>query len=100
MTTAAKKSIDKEIVKEMEKWAKAEPNYIEPRQFLAENLLEQEQLEEAAPHVQWLMSTRPESPLLRALPWKLKLLEAIQFSRRKTTLPKVAAHRIDTRSKT
>ncbi|MDB2686707.1 hypothetical protein N9Y42_05805 [Mariniblastus sp.] len=91
VTTAAKKSIDKEIVKAMEKWAKAEPNYIEPRQFLAENLLEQEQLEAAAPHVQWLMSTRPESPLLRALPWKLKLLEAIQFSRRKTTLSKVAA---------
>ena len=91
LTKAGKNKIDKELITAMEKWAKAEPNHIEPRQFLAETLLEQEQLEGAAPHVQWLMSTRPESPLLRALPWKLKLLEAIQFSRRKTTLSKVAA---------
>lgn len=91
LSKPAKEKLDNELIAAMENWANAEPTHVEPRQFLAETLLQNERLEEADPHVQWLMSTRPESPLLRALPWKLKLLEAIQFSRRKTTLPQVAA---------
>ena len=91
LSSAARQELENELIAEMEQWAKAEPTHVEPRQFLAETLLQDERLEEASPHVQWLMSTRPEAPLLRALPWKLKLLETIQYSRRKTTLPKVAA---------
>ncbi len=73
----------------MRTWATAFPTEMEPRLWLVDALLEREQLEEVKPHIEFLTSSRQESPLARATPWKWNLLEASRLCRRKTWFAQV-----------
>ncbi|OED37082.1 hypothetical protein AB833_24910 [Chromatiales bacterium (ex Bugula neritina AB1)] len=90
---------DKQAIKElktrqlaaMKCWANAIDSDLTPRQYLVDVLLNDEQLEEATPHVEWLVKSRPDDPGLKALPWKLQLLKAMKLCRRISNLPQVPA---------
>lgn len=73
----------------MRSWSQGLPEEIEPRLWLVDALLEQEQLEEARPHVEFLAASRQDDPRVRAMPWKWQLLEAMRLCRRKTSLADV-----------
>ena len=73
----------------MARWSESLPDEVEPRLWLVDHYLEEEQLESAKPHVDWLSSCRHEDPRVRATPWKWELLEALRLARRKSRLPQV-----------
>ena len=89
LRAAARKPYEKKLLAAMRNWAKSIPNAAEPRLWLVDYLIENEQLEEAAPHVEWLKSSREDAPRIRSAPWKLALLEAMQLCRRKAWLQQV-----------
>ena len=64
---------------------------MEPRLWLVDYLLENERLEEARPHVDFLAASRQDDPRVRATPWKWQLLEAMRLCRRKAWLADVPA---------
>lgn len=73
----------------MRDWNQALPEDIEPRLWLVDHLLENESLDEARPHVEWLRASRHEDPRVRATGWKWELLEARRLCRRKSWLSQV-----------
>lgn len=83
--------LQEELSLAMEFWAESITTDVRPREFLADVFLDDEKLEEATPHVQWLVASRPGDPIVKALPWKLKLLEAMRACRRVSNLPQVPA---------
>ena len=70
----------------MQSWSDGSPDDIEPRLWLVDHYLENEELEAAKPHVLWLKSSRHEDPRVRATPWKWHLLESMRMMRRKVWL--------------
>jgi hypothetical protein len=79
----------KRLVKAMQHWARSIPNAASPQKYLANFFLEQEQFEDAAPHIKWVTDSRPDDPRLKILPWKSKLCEAMHLCRRKSNLAAV-----------
>lgn len=80
---------EKRLPMAMEQWSKGLPKDIEPRLWLVDDYLENEQLDEAKPHIEWLSDSRHPDPRVRAMPWKWQLLEAMRLCRRKAWLPQV-----------
>ncbi len=76
----------------MVNWSQSLPDDIEPRLWLVDHLLENEQLDDAKPHVEWLSASRHEDPRVRATPWKWQVLEAMRLCRRKSWLAQVPQH--------
>ena len=62
------------------------PDEVQTTLELIDDYLAEEQLEAAEALVQQLQGQRLDDPLAKALPWKLKLREAMRRSRRKTQL--------------
>jgi hypothetical protein len=89
LTKREREPLEKQLAAVMKKWSKGLPDNVEPRLWLADYLLENEQTEEAKPHVDWLAGTRHEDPRVRAAPWKWQLLEAMRLCRRKAWLSQV-----------
>lgn len=89
---AQSKSLSDELARVMKDWAHGVPEDAEPRLWLVDYLLENEQMDQAKPHVDWLAGARHDNPLVRATPWKWHLLEAMRLCRRKTWLSQVPAH--------
>ena len=79
----------KRLTEAMKNWAKAIPTAPQPRSYLAQALLEAEQFEDAASHIEWVINSRPEDPRLKILPWKSKLYQAMKLCRRKSNLSQV-----------
>jgi hypothetical protein len=75
----------------MQAWTKGLPGDAEPRLWLVDHLLEDEQTDAARPHVDWLAAARQDDPRVRAAPWKWELLEAMRLCRRKAWLGEVPA---------
>jgi len=84
LRAAERKLYEMRLLDVMRKWAQAIPDSSEPRLWLVDHLMENEQIEEAAPHVEWLKASREDDPQVRSAPWKLALLETMQLCRRKT----------------
>ncbi len=78
--------LEKELVVAEEKFVQSIPDEIETALSLIDFYLEEDQLDKANALVQRLSGQRLEDPLAKALPWKLKLREAMRLSRRKTDL--------------
>jgi hypothetical protein len=78
--------LQSELMNAMQRWTEALPGEKIPRQFLTDTLLDQENLAEAEPHVNWLQRALPGDLKVQALPWKLQMLTAMQLSRRKSNL--------------
>lgn len=91
MTKKARAPFEKELAGVMKRWSKGLPNDIEPRLWLVDHLLENEEIEAARPHVEFLAGSRHEDPRVRATPWKWELLEAMRLCRRKAWLSHVPA---------
>jgi len=89
LTKPQRKPWETELAQVMENWTKALPDDAQPRLWLVDHLLENEQTEDAQPHVEWLAASRHEDPRVRAAPWKWTLLEAMRLSRRKAWLSQV-----------
>ncbi len=89
LRAAERKPHEKKLLAAMRKWSESIPNAAEPRLWLVDFLIEDEQLEEAAPHVEWLKASREDDPRIRSAPWKLAVLEAMQLCRRKAWLKQV-----------
>jgi hypothetical protein len=83
---------EEKIPKAMEAWSRGVADAIEPRLWLVDYHLENEQTESAVPHVEWLAASRHPDPRVRAIRWKWHLLEAMRLCRRKTWLGQVAEH--------
>lgn len=83
LTKAKRASLEKELADVMNVWSCGLPDDVEPRLWLVDHLLENEQLEDARPHVDFLAASRHEDPRVRATPWKWQLLEAMRLCRRK-----------------
>ncbi len=79
----------KEEAQVMTDWSQALPDDVKPRLWLVDYLLENEQMEAAKPHVDWLAGARQDDPRVRATPWKWQLLEAMRLCRRKAWLKEV-----------
>ena len=82
---------EKLLLPAMKAWAAGVPEEIEPRLWLVDFYLENEELDAAQPHVQWLAGSRHADPRVRATPWKWELLEAMRLCRRKAWLADVPA---------
>ncbi|HEY4261893.1 MAG TPA: hypothetical protein VGM98_17110 [Schlesneria sp.] len=91
LTPSKAESLEKERAEVMRKWSQSRPEDVEPRLWLVDFFLENEQLEEARPHVEHLAASRLEDPRVRATPWKWQLLEAMRLCRRKAWLAEVPA---------
>ncbi len=78
--------LEQQLVVAQEDFVRAIPDEVETALELIDFYLENDQLEKAAALVQNLSSQRLEDPLAKALPWKLRLREAMRLSRRKTDL--------------
>ena len=89
LTKPRRKPIESQLAEVMKKWSKALPDDVKPRLWLVDHLLENEEMEEAKPHVDWLASARHDDPRVRATPWKWQLLQAMRLSRRKAWLSEV-----------
>lgn len=88
-TVAERKGRTETLAAAMRDWNEALPEDIEPRLWLVDHLLENESLDEARPHVEWLQASRHEDPRVRATGWKWELLEARRLCRRKSWLSQV-----------
>jgi hypothetical protein len=88
---AERTTFEDRLLPAMQAWSTAVPDEIEPRLWLVDHYLENEELEEAQPHVQWLAGSRHADPRVRATPWKWELLEAMRLCRRKSWLKDASA---------
>jgi hypothetical protein len=95
---AKREPFEKLLLPAMEAWTSGVPEAIEPRLWLVDEYLENEQLESAQPHVQWLAGSRHADPRVRAIPWKWELLEAMRLCRRKTWM-EAAGEKLDAAEK-
>lgn len=86
MTKPERKPFEKELAEVMRSWSRGLPDDAEPRLWLVDHLLENDQTEEAKPHVDWLSAARHDDPRVKATPWKWALLESMRLARRKTWL--------------
>ena len=78
--------LEKEILAAKEAMVRALPDEIEISLELIDIYLDKDELEKANALVKNLSGQRLEDPLAKALPWKLKLKEAMRLSRRKADL--------------
>ena len=78
--------LEKELVVAEEKFVQSIPDEVETALSLIDFYLEEDQFDKANALVQRLSGQRLQDPLAKALPWKLKLREAMRLSRRKTDL--------------
>ncbi len=78
--------LEKEILAAKEAMVRAIPDEIETTLELIDIYLDEDELEKANALVKNLSGQRLEDPLAKALPWKLKLKEAMRLSRRKADL--------------
>ncbi len=92
LTKPKRKPFENELAQVMRDWAKGLPDDVRPRLWLVDYLLENEETEQAKPHVDWLAASRQDDPRVRATPWKWELLEAMRLCRRKAWLAHVPAH--------
>ncbi len=91
LTKPQQKRLEDELAGVMQSWSQGAPEEAEPRLWLVEFLLENERLDEARPHVDFLAASRQDHPRVRATPWKWQLLEAMRLCRRKAWLADVPA---------
>jgi hypothetical protein len=91
LTSAQRTSLEKELAEVMRSWSQGVPEAVEPRLWLVDFYLENEHLDDARPHVEFLAASRQENPRVRAMPWKWQLLEAMRLCRRKAWLAEVPA---------
>jgi hypothetical protein len=89
LTKAQRKPLEVQLAAAMRNWSQGLANDIEPRLWLVDYLLENEEIEEARPHVDFLASSRHDDPRVRATPWKWQILEAMRLCRRKAWLAEV-----------
>ena len=90
VTTAAdREPFEKKMAEVMKAWSEALPEDVEPRLWLVDHLLENGELDEAQPFIEWLKVARQDDPKIRALPWKWQLLDMLRLCRRKSDLAKV-----------
>jgi hypothetical protein len=89
LTKAEAEPYLKQLADVMDRWTKALPDDAEPRLWLVDYYLENDETVSAKPHVEWLAASRQDDPRVRATPWKWQLLEAMRLSRRKAWLAQV-----------
>ncbi|MGD9857513.1 MAG: hypothetical protein AB7U20_21430 [Planctomycetaceae bacterium] len=89
LTKGQRAPLERQLAEVMQDWSAGLPDDVEPRLWLVDYLLENEQTQQAEPHVSWLAAARQDNPRVRAAPWKWQLLEAMRLCRRKTWLPEV-----------
>jgi len=92
LTKSQREPLLKEKARVMEQWSGALPDDVQPRLWLVDYLLEQQETEKVKPHVDWLAAARHDDPRVRAAPWKWHLLEAMRLCRRKAWLKFVPTH--------
>jgi len=91
LTDQSRETFENHLADVMENWSKGQPDEVEPRLWLVDRFLENDQLEEARPHVEFLAACRHDDPLVRAMPWKWQLLNAMRLCRRKAWLAQASA---------
>lgn len=84
VTKAKQKECESDLARAMDQWAAGCPVEIEPRLWLVDHHLENEELERAEPHVRFLADSRNMDLRVQATQWKWHILEAMRLCRRKT----------------
>ncbi len=86
VSDAEEEELEREIIVAKEDLVRYIPSEVETSLELIDFYLDEDQLDKANALVQNLSGQRLEDPLAKALPWKLKLREAMRLSRRKSDL--------------
>ena len=89
ITKAQSTAIEKRLISAKETLVAAFPNDIETSLFLVDHYFDEDEIDKANKLVAKLSSLRLDAPMAKALPWKVKLREAMSLSRTKTGLPAV-----------
>ena len=89
LTAAEREPLEKKLSTVMKSWADSIPDDVEPRLWLVNHLLDNNELDEAQPFIEWLEVARQDDPRIRALPWKWQVLDMMRLCRRKTEFPKI-----------
>ena len=87
ITKAQSTAIEKRLISAKEALVAAFPNEIETSLFLVDFYFGEDEIDKANKLVAKLSSLRLDAPMAKALPWKVKLREAMSLSRTKTGLP-------------
>ena len=87
----ARKEIEERIIQARRDWVKGLPDEIEQQIMLIDHFLEEDDLTSADAHLQAISGRRSDNPLVAALPWKLKLRQAMRLSKQKRNLPAATA---------
>ncbi len=86
VSKSEQEKLEKQLIIAKEQLVRNLPDDVETTLELIDFYLDEDQLEKANALVKQLGGQRLEDPLAKALPWKLKLREAMRLSRRKTDL--------------
>jgi len=89
LTAAEREPLEKKLTTVMKLWADSIPDDVEPRLWLVNHLLDNNELDEAQPFIEWLEVARQDDPRIRALPWKWQVLDMMRLCRRKSEFPKI-----------
>ncbi len=89
ITKAQSTAIEKRLISAKEALVAAFPNDIETSLFLVDHYFDEDEIDKANKLVSKLSSLRLDAPMAKALPWKVKLREAMSLSRTKAGLPAV-----------
>jgi hypothetical protein len=87
ITKAQSLAIEKRLVSAKDALVAAFPSEIETSLQLVDYYFDEDEIDKANKLVAKLSSLRLEAPLAKALPWKVKLREAMSLTRTKTGLP-------------
>lgn len=90
LTAAERKPLEEDVVIARRAWVDALPEEHEQRLALIDHLLDQDALEVAEQHIAVLAQWRTDNPLATALPWKLKLRQAMRLTKQKRYLDQAA----------
>ncbi len=86
LSKSEEEKLEKRIIAAKEELVRVIPDEVQTTLELIDFYLDEDQLEKANALVKQLGGQRLEDPLSKALPWKLKLREAMRLSRRKADL--------------
>ncbi len=80
--------VERQLLAAYQNWHRALPNDVPPRLWLIDYHFDDDDLDKAQPLIDSLSDVRLDDPILKSLPWKLKLRQALADSRRKNSIDK------------
>ncbi len=87
LTAKQRQAIENRIIAARQNWVAGVPDEVEQRIALIDHFLAQDDLGAADTHIGIVAAQRSDNPHVTALPWKLKLRQAMRLAKQKRNLP-------------